>query len=68
MKNEIERLKTACEANYKHHLDTKKHVMEFFDGLLECSQTKSQREYLQSIKDNIEEIIDENLNSENYYE
>ena len=68
MEKEIQRLKTALEAEYKHHEDTKKDVLEFFDGLLECSQTKSQREYLQSIKDNIEEIIDENLNSENYYE
>jgi 5'-deoxynucleotidase YfbR-like HD superfamily hydrolase len=67
-KNEIEMLKTQSTANYLHHKDSKKEVMEFFDGLLECSQTKSQREYLQSIKDNIEEIIDENLNSQNYYE
>jgi hypothetical protein len=66
-KAEIEMLKTQSTANYLHHEDSKKEVMEFFDGLLECSQTKSQREYLQSIKDNIEEIIEENLNSQNYY-
>ena len=67
-KNEIEMLKTQSTANYRHHEDSKEQVMEFLDGMLETKLFPSQRELVNQIKDNIEEIIDENLNSQNYYE
>ncbi len=66
-KNEIEIFKTQSTANYRHHEDSKKEVMEFLDGMLETKLSPSQRELVNQIKDNIEEIIDENLNSQNYY-
>ena len=69
MKNEIERLKTACEANYKHHEDSKKQVLELIETEMNSwPDGTNQRKQFQSLYDNVEETFDENLNSENYYE
>jgi hypothetical protein len=68
-KNEIEMLKTQSTANYLHHEDSKKQIFEYLDKLNNSKYiTTSQRSILFSIKENIEEIINENLNSQNYYE
>ena len=52
-KSEIERLKDCINAEYKHHLDSKEQVLELLKG--------------NELYDEIEEIFDENLNSQNYY-
>jgi hypothetical protein len=68
-KAEIEILKTHSTAHYLHHEDSKKQIFEYLDKLNNSKYiTTSQRSILFSIKENIEEIIDENLNSQNYYE
>jgi 5'-deoxynucleotidase YfbR-like HD superfamily hydrolase len=67
-KNEIEMLKTQSTANYRHHEDSKEQIMEFLDEILRITSSPSSKEYVTDIKNNIEDIFDENLNSQNYYE
>ena len=68
-KNEIELLKTQSTANYRHHEDTQKDVLEFIDKIIQSKiLTEEQLGVVNIIRDNIEDIIDENLNSQNYYE
>jgi DNA-binding GntR family transcriptional regulator len=67
-KNEIERLKTALEAKYKHHMDSKEQIVEYLTELRNRPMIDTHKILLDKITPEIEEIIDENLNSQNYYD
>ena len=68
-KAEIEMLKTQSTANYRHHEDSEKDVLQFLDKIIDSMDIpESQKALMQILKDRIEDIFDENLNSQNYYE
>ena len=68
-KAEIVRLEDCVSANYRHHEDSKKEVLEFIDKIIQSNVlTDTQLGVVNILRNNIEDIFDDNLGSQNYYD